>query len=244
MKLNACTKTMNGIFISFRYLAIICVGIQLIGCSATIRNHVSVPDDNIQGSNIRGGDIIDFKWPDIDLSIQVQNHLSHFGFVQLLFVPIIPVWSSKEKAQEGPYLTIWVNIIPKDNTFSFDPGRIILKFDDGSNVQVKKFIGPLESWSSARTVQEGCGKRRYSLGVATSRTVVYEEDLQTPQGPIPIPFETNLKGSCFLLGFSTNNSPERNFVLSIEGINKGSEQYTVPEIRFSKGAVWDMFPVP
>lgn len=141
--------------------------------------------------------------------------------------------------------------MPIDNTFSFDPGRVSLKFDDGTNVQVKEFIGPFKPWRSPRAAVRGCGKRRYSVGVATSRTVVGQKDIKMPHGSIPIPFEKKSFGwwnpdkehSCFLLRFDSKSSPDRSFVLSIEGIEKGGAQYSVPEIRFRKGSIWNLFSV-
>ena len=279
------TKTKNGITLCVRYLAVYILGIQLMGCGALMKHYASVPDENTPGARLSGGvvgkDIIAFSWLDLDLSIQVQNHLySGFSMLSLVVVPIIPLWEKEGEVQEGSYLLVWVDIVPKDNTFSFDPGRAILKFDDGTNVQVKEFVGPFKPWFSPRAVVRGCGERRYSLGVATSRSVVVEEDIKTPHGSIPIPFEKsfnwlalnplalpasiiasivtivtmdfssfsswwwNLEHSCFLLGFDTKSSPDRTFVLSIEGIYKSEAQYPVPEIRFRKGSIWNLFPVP
>jgi hypothetical protein len=229
-----------------------------MGCGVLSKHYASVPDQNTPGASIRGGrilggDIIDFSWPDIDLAIQVQNHLySGFSMLTVVFVPVIPLWEKESKPQEGAYLLVWVDIAPKDNTISFDPSRVTLRFDDGTNVQVKEFVGPFRPWSSPRAVVQGCGERRYSFGVATSRTVVGQEDIKTPHGSIPIPFEKKSFGwwnpdkghSCFLLGFNTNGSPDRSFVLSIEGIEKDGAQYPVPEVRFRKGTIWNLFPVP
>jgi len=220
------------------------MGIQLAGCSAVVRSKVSVPDHNIQGASLTDADTINFNWPDMDLSIQAQNHQGSIGFVQLFLVPIIPVWSTDKKEQDSFYFTFWVNISPKDNTFTFDPGRVTLKFDDRTKVHVKKFIGPLEPYIGARSNWYGCGGRRYS---GTSQRGIYgiaEEELKTPDGPISIPFSENSRGRCFLLGFDTNSSPDRSFILSIEGIEKKGLQYLIPEITFSKGADWDMLPVP
>lgn len=258
MKLIGSTMTKNGLSRYVRYLAVIYLGIQLMGCGVLVKHYASVPDENTTGASFRGGflvgnDIIAFSWPDIDLSIQVQNHLySGFSMLAVVVVPIIPLWEKQGEVQEGSYLLLWVDLVPKDNTFSFDPGRVTLKFDDGTNVQVKEFIGPFKPWYSPRAVVQGCGKRRYSLGVATSRTVVGDEDIKAPHGSIPITFEKKSFGwwnpdkghSCFLLGFDTNSSPNRTFVLSIEGIEKGGAQYPVPEIRFRKGSIWNLFPVP
>ena len=228
-----------------------------MGCGALVKHYVSVPDENTPGASLRGGfvgrDIIAFSWPDIDLAIQVQNHLySGFSMLTVVIVPVIPLWEKESETQAEAYLLLWVDIEPKDNTFLFDPGRVTLKFDDGTNVQVKEFIGPLKPWHSPRAVVEGCGKRRYSFGVATSRTVVGQEDIKTPDGSISIPFEKKSFGwwnldkghSCFLLGFDTKSSPDRTFVLTIEGIEKNGAQYPVPEIRFRKGSIWNLFPVP
>ena len=262
MKLIGSTKTKNGASSCVRYLAVIYLGIQLMGCGALIKHYASVPDENTPGASIRGdrilgGDIIDFSWPDIDLAIQVQNHLyAGLSMLIVVIVPVIPLWEKEGETQEGAYLLVWVDIAPKDNTFSFDPGRVTLRFDDGTNVQVKEFIGPFKPWRSPRAVVQGCGERQYSFGVATSRTVVGQEDIKTPHGSILIPFEkksfwnsyifrNSYKGhSCFLLGFDTKSSPDRTFVLSIEGIEKGGAQYPVPEVRFRKGSIWRLFPVP
>jgi hypothetical protein len=255
MKLIGSTKTKNGVSLCVRYLAVISLGIQLMGCGTYMKHYASVAEEEIPGASIGPGNIIRFRWPDLDLGIQVQNHLySGLSLFALVVVPVIPIWEREEQWEEGRYLMLWVDIAPKDNndTFSFDPGRVTLKFDDGTNVQVKEFVGPFKPWFSPRAVVRGCGNRRYSFGVATSRTVVGQEDIKTPHGSIPIPFEKKSFGwwnpdkghSCFLLGFNANGSPDRSFVLSIEGIEKGGVQYPVPEIRFKKGSIWNLFSVP
>jgi hypothetical protein len=256
VKLIGSTK--NGVSLCVRYLAVIYLGIQIMGCGALVKHYASVPDENTPGASFSGGyvgnDIITFSRPDLDLAIQVQNHLDS-GFSMFAFiVPVIPIWEREEQWEEGRYLILWVDIAPKDNnnTFSFDPGRVTLKFDDGTNVQVKEFVGPFKPWISPRAVVRGCGRRRYSFGVETSRTVVGQEDIKTPHGSIPIPFEkksfwrrySDRGHSCFLLGFNADGSPDRSFVLSIEGIEKSGAQYPVPEIRFKKGSIWKLYPLP
>lgn len=253
MKLVGSTKKKNGVSLCIRYLALVYLVILLTGCGALIKHHASVPDKNTPDASLSSG-IISFNWPDLDLALQVQNHLyAGFSMLHLTIVPI-PIWEKERQWEEGKYLVLWVDLAPKDHnqTFSFDPGRVTLKFDDGTKVQVKEFVGPAEPWFSIRAVTQGCGKRRYSFGVATSRSVVNQEDVKTPYGSIPIPLEQKSfeRGdpdnghSCFLLGFDTNGSPDRSFVLAIEGIEKGGVQYPVNEIRFKKGSIWRYFPVP
>ncbi len=256
MKLIGSPK--NGLTLCIQYLAVIYLGIQLMGCGVLVKHYASVPEDPLPNTSITSigpDNIIHFGWPDLDLAIQVQNYLyAGFSMAQLVIVPIIPIWEREGQWEEGRHLILWVDIEPKDksNAFSFDPGRVTLRFDDGTNVQVKEFVGPFKPWFSPRAVVRGCGKRRYSLGVATSRSVVGQEDIQTPHGSIPIPFEEKSFGwwhpeeghSCFLLAFDTNGSPDRSFVLSIEGIEKGGRQYPVPETRFKKGSIWKSYPVP
>lgn len=259
-----------------RYLLLASLAIQLLGCAVTQKYHASVADGIPAGAIIveldksareclfgtgpcrppsggtmgfvgQGGkDIILLILPDLGLWIQVQNHVytgdSRFGFI----LPFIPFHEKKGEIS-GP-LRIWLDFVPKDDTFSFDPGRVALKNENGTSVQAVNFIGPSNPWGSPRAVQQGCGERRYSVGIAVSRSEVRQEEVKTPQGPIAISPSTGSfpsKGhSCFMLWFDVDPSPDRSFVLSLGGITKVGVQYPVPEIRFKEGLTSRFFVVP
>jgi hypothetical protein len=259
-----------------RYLLLAGLAIQLLGCAVTQKYHVSVadgipagaikikpdkstleclfgkgpcqpPSGSTMGYVGQGGeDLIFLILKDLGLWIQVQDHVytgeTHFGFI----VPFIP-FHEKEGEISGP-LRVWLDFVPKDDAFSFDPGRVALKNEDGTSVPTVNFVGPSNPWGSPRAVQQGCGERRYSLGTAVSRTEVRQEDVKMPQGPIALspswgsfPFKGH---SCFMLWFDVDPSPERSFVLSLGGITKDGVQYPVPEIRFKAGLTSRYFVVP
>ena len=208
-----------------------CLGAFLAGC-ARLEFVVSVPAEIPVGA---AGDISDetirLELPGLKLSAQIQTY--------------------QEKG--NVYLTeplgVWLNFDTGDEMFYFNPGRVLLTADNEEAMTPMTFLGPETAWQSPRAVTRGCGPRVYSLGVAYSRTAVSDNDIRSgnpergvfrPSG-IPISFKGE---KCFMLWFDSKASPKRNYVLSIQDTSKAGEPYFIPDIRFRKGLVVKVFPIP
>lgn len=204
------------------------LGAFLAGC-ARLEFVVSVPAEIPAGA---AGDISDetirLELPGLKLSAQLQTY------------------REKGNVYLSEPLGVWLNFDTGDEMFYFNPGRVLLTADNEEAMTPMTFLGPETAWQSPRAVAQGCGPRRYSLGVAYSRidVSVYdkmsgnsEKGVFRPSG-IPISFKGE---QCFMLWFDTKASPKRNYVLSIQDTRKAGEPYFIPDIRFRKGLVVKYF---
>jgi len=215
------------------------LGIYLAGCAVSEQFTVSMPETvpvGVTGAVIK--DVLQIELAGLKLSVQVQNYRdTGRGLGPDPDPPFNPV-SQKRWTPDGP-LRIWLGLVPSEEGFSFDPGRVLIKYSDGTSVRASAFIGPADIWASVRDVSMGCGARRYSMGVALSRMEPQKEGIKVPQGPIPFSDKR-----CFVLWFDTDAFPGRNFALLIEGIEKSGKPIPIHEIRYQRGSVLKYFVVP
>src|SRR5712691_5019963 len=105
-------------------------------------------------------------------------------------------------------------------TLSFDPGHVVLKFEDGEMVQLASYRGPDLLRVNPRAVGPSCGWASQRLQV------------KAPRGPIPFTWR-----ACFLLLFDTSASPERSFTLVIDELRKAGEYVPILSVDFKRGSV-------
>ncbi len=226
------------------HLVIVFGALCLPGCGVLQEYEVSVPEAVPPGfvGEISGA-ILQLQLLDLRLAVEIQNYRRTGN--SLIWGPwmlplSVPVW--EEPGAVSRELLIWLALTPMDGkeTFTFDASRIILKAEHGEQVEPTDFIGPSSLiWQSPRAVARGCGRRRYSVGIAISRMDVAPEDIKTPRMPV------SFRGpNCFVLRFNTSASPERRLALSIEGVRKAGQPIQLPETRYRKGLVVKVLVVP
>ena len=223
----------NSLPAAIKLITAACIGMYLQGCMAIVQFGVSVPQGIPAGvkGDIRD-DFVRLVLPGLNLEVQVQNYQdSGAGLGPDPHPSLIP-GSQERWAPYGP-LRIWLAVEPAEEGFSFDPGRVLIKYGDGTSVKPSAFIGPATIWGSARDVSLGCGARRYGFGVALSRMEPQREGVKAPQGPVPFSGKR-----CFVLWFDTDASPARDFALLIDGIEKSGRPIPIPEVRYKSGSVW------
>jgi hypothetical protein len=238
-----------------RYFITAGLAIQLMGCIVLAKYNVSeadkIPKVYREGCVPAGHIAAVGNFQELCLFIEAQNRVATGFSAAGIFLPIIPIWGHEgfdilaENKENPNGLPIWLAFSPADTTFSFDPGRVILKYNDGTSVKTKNFMGP--GHLTGRPVQMGCKESRNDAELRILR----KEDIMIPQGPVSIPFSKDRSvrfslyhSACFILWFETDSSPNRDFVLSIEGIEKNGEKYSVPEITFKKGSIWGVVVMP
>lgn len=201
----------------------------LAGC-AIVRFDVSVPQEIPIGAVAKvSEEIITLELPGLNLSAQLQNYRPDGG------------------ASPSP-LGIWLGLEAKTAGFAIDPGRIALRTNNGTNLRPLTFMGPAAPWVSVRAAGMGCGPRRYSWGWSISRLDLSLADTKigNPAKGVfkpavgSIPFKGR---ACLMVWFDTDPSPERIFVLSVNGITKAGQSVSVPQITFKKGVVTKRFPL-
>jgi hypothetical protein len=222
---NACTFVLQRVAKAARAVAVKLVqfagfitllfglsfALLLEGCAETVKWYVSVPERvpaDVSGSI--SDDIVRLSLEDVNVSVQMQNYLG----------------------VGGPGLGVWLSLETKGEGFSLDPGRVVLKTDSGESLTPVGFLGPDKPWQSPRSFGMGCGPRRYNLGWALSKIDLPRAVIMRPAGAVPF-----LGLSCVMLGFLTDPSPDRGFILAIAGIRKGDQPIAVPELSFRKGLV-------
>ena len=136
----------------------------------------------------------------------------------------------------------------RDEGFAIDPGRIAVRSNNGTNLRPLTFLGPAAPWVSVRAAGMGCGPRRYNWGWSISRLDLSLTDAKigNPAKGVSKPAVGSIPfkgGACLMMWFDTDPSPERIFVLSVNGITKAGQLVSIPEITFKKGVVTKRFPL-
>lgn len=213
---------------------------SLSGCSAILTSVSSHPVNLPQNAESKKNGVFVLKWPDLEVSIQVQNDPSGVAVAQFLMVPIFPVWVH----EHHDYLRIWLNVKPNEEGFSVDPRKIFVKNEDDIIVPVNRYYGPCDPYLSSRGTWYTCGRLTTTINGIKYIARSEEGDAKIPLVPIAIPYSRDSKGKSLFLEFDTESSPEHSIALSIKGIYKDKEKYTIPEICFKRGRNWDMLPIP
>ena len=183
----------------------ICFAIQLQGCGF-FAYEVSVPAAVPPGGQGRvvNDDAIELTLlPGMNVWIQVRNHTS-----------------STSLPHKKLGILLWITSESGEESFSFDPGRVVLRFGGGEIVRLSSYGGPDLLRVNPRAVGSSCGWASQRLQV------------RTPQGPVQ--FRSR---ACFMLWFNTSAAPDRNFTLALEEVRKAGEHVAVPPIEFKKGTV-------
>lgn len=203
--------------------------IFLGGC-VTVGFDVSIPQEIPIGAvNKVSAEVITLELPALNLSAQLQNYRPDGG------------------ASPRP-LTLWLGLEAKNEGLAIDPSGIALRTDNGTNLRPLTFMGPAAPWVSVRAAGMGCGPRRYTWGWSISRVDLSLDDAKTgnPAKGVSKPpvGSISFRGrACFMVWFDTDPSPERIFVLSVNGITKAGQSIKIPEITFKKGFVTKYFPL-
>jgi hypothetical protein len=203
--------------------------IFLGGC-VTVRFDVSMPQEIPLGAvNQVSAEVITLELPALNLSAQLQNYRPDGG------------------ASPRP-LTLWLGLDAKKEGLAIDPAGIALRTDNGTNLRPLTFMGPAAPWISVRAAGMGCGPRKYTWGWSISRVDLSLDDVKigNPAKGVSKPTvgSISFKGrACFMVWFDTDPSPERIFVLSVNGITRAGQSIKIPEITFKKGFVTKYFPL-
>lgn len=184
------------------------LAVHLQGCGV-FTYEVSVPGAVPYGVQGRiADDVIDLTLlPDMHLGMQVRNHTS-----------------STSLPHQHLGVLLWVKSKSSDETFSFDPGRVVLRFGNGEEVRVSSYGGPELLRANPRGVGPSCGW-------ATQRLQV-----RMPQGPVPFRSHPH-SGACFMLWFETSAIPDRDFTLVVDEVKRAGEKVAIPPIEFKQGSV-------
>ena len=185
-------------------ILIACLAVPLQGCGVFAYD-ASVPSAIPPGvkGRIVDGDALDLTLPGLHVWMQVRNHTS-----------------STTLPHQNLGILLWIESKSEHETLSFDPGHVVLKFEDGEVVQLASYGGPDLLRVNPRAVGPSCGWASQRLQV------------KAPRGPIPFTWR-----ACFLLLFDTSASPDRSFTLVIEELKKAGEYVLIPPVDFKKGSV-------
>ncbi|HYO47988.1 MAG TPA: hypothetical protein VEY33_15020 [Gemmatimonadota bacterium] len=154
---------------------------------------------------------------DLDLRIAMRNHRpyqvkSKWGFGFLLFpMPLIlpvPARVAEPSSSEAavPHV-IFLTFDPREEGFTFDPGAVTVTSDDGADLSMEAFIGPVDgsctgTWAGSETVRE------FALN--------------------------SLETTCFGLQFPMQISPDIGFHLNLSGLSQHGEPTLPLALRFAK----------
>jgi hypothetical protein len=166
---------------------------------------VSVPSGippGVEGRIVQG-DALDLTLPSLHVWMQVRNHTS-----------------STTVPHKNLGILLWIESGSAHETFSFDPGHVVLKFQDGEVVQLTSYGGPDLLRVNPRAAGPSCGWASQRL------------EVKAPRGPISFTWR-----ACFLLLFDTSASPDRSFTLVIEELKKAGEYVSIPPVEFKRGSV-------
>lgn len=213
-------------------MVIVCLSVASAGC--VTRFHVSVPEEIPEGrvGGFYGKETIHLEIPGLELSAQLQTY-QRKGSTFLI-----------------ERLGVWLLFDTDDEVFAINPERVLLA-KNGKELKPMTYLGPETKWISPRAAALGCGPhlRRYSLGWAPLKMEITVDDVENGNDEIRI-FKTSGKAvsfkgeKCFMLWYPTEASPEPDYILSIQGVTRAGEPFSIPEIRFRKGSVNRMFPFP
>lgn len=221
---------------------ILLASIQTLGCSIRSKSVSTVKTVPSAVEKLRNGARL--RLPGFQLSVQPQNFGSHRG---VAFVPVpIPFGGNEGRTSLYP---IWIELSPESTSISFDPTGVKLAPEGDDAVPPAAILGPGvggheivspaggEGFLCGRP-QEPLNEQKLELPVE-KRFIRYAEifDVSRPPlkespGVVPIGRPT-----CFVLGFSTDSSPDRRFVLRIDGIMRNDRPVAVPPLELRRGAV-------
>jgi hypothetical protein len=205
------------------------LAVAVAGC-VTVQATVSVPRVPASSTGEVSDEVLRLTLSGLTLSTHMYNY-----------------HPTEQKGQ--PPVGLWLGLDAQDNTFTFDPGLVILTANTGEPARPITIIGPATPWKSLRSVGMGCGPRRYAMGWAWHKMDITVGDIKYgnpakgvwKQSPGPV----QLKGStCFVLFFDTDPDPDRTFVLSVQGTRKAGEPFLIPDITFSKGSISKPVTIP
>lgn len=220
---------------------------SLPGCAVLAREVFSSPtspgasDKHDMSHNFRyvhvagSRDDLQFELPGLDLSVTAKNPVTSvisFGPFLIVPLPVIPypfavleLFSSQSRTSSPMWFE--VRLSPQKAGFSFDPRLVTLKMDNGEILKPTTFEGP-------RLGQRYPG--RWPCG---------ENWLASAKSGKEAAAVVSLKDfTCFMVGFDTSSSPEREFELSIEGVQQNGEPLPVPSIYLKSGSAWVMYVGP
>lgn len=213
-------------------MVLVCLGVASAGCAT--RFHVSVPESIPEGKvgGSYGDETIELELPGLDLSAQLQTYQTE-GSTFLI-----------------ERLGVWLKFDTGDETFAINPGRVLLA-KNGKTLEPMTYLGPETMWHSPRAAALGCGPhlRRYSLGWGLLKMEIAVDDVENGnvvKGILkPSGKAVSFKGEkCFMLWYPTEASPEPGYVLSIQEVTRAGQTFSIPEIKYRKGSVSRVFPIP
>lgn len=185
------------------------------------------------GSVLKGSyDNVQFQLSDIDLSVKLQNHqIAHIfiGPAIIIPLPILP-WPPgiikllSRPPEPAPMLWLEIRLDPVGEEFSIDPLKTIIQTEDRTSHQA---VGFIQSHGIRYPGRWPCS---WSMQSKLTSTLVE-------------PIKLN-QVTCFAMRFDMSSSPDQNFTLEINGINKAGQPVTVPTIRIKKGSSWSLRSFP
>jgi hypothetical protein len=178
------------------------VALLTVGCQAEARHVYSEPRvESNKDVRLENGTIF---LPDLEIWILSQNRRGMGLMVYPVPMPIDPGDDFSRPYQ------ITISIKPKVDSFSFDPGKLILWV----NTEVKSV------------------PQRIKSGVSTRGVVPLETFAPSPIRLIPLRRDVS---TTLTLEFDIYPpDPSDTFFLDIEGLTRFGEPYTVPRLRFEK----------
>ena len=239
-----------------RLLVAACAIALFGGCVAVQRYTGSRSAEAPPKARWKPGDGVTRELNDVTVYVQVQNHRRAWSAIFLLApIPVIPIPGKGSDQQ----LEVLIELEPRDASFSFDPGRLVLTPDGRTPIVPSGFWGPGNSlqepnggsWGlSSYPVRRLCGvpRREGSGEVPAGKVRGIPADVEcfncgkgsppakVPEGPV------SLTGpSCFVLLFPARVRAKEAFALSIDGLIRAGAPVDVPVMHFRKGACTEYF---
>jgi hypothetical protein len=166
-----------------------------------------------------------------------RNERQWFNILGII-VPFLPLpgnenlseaYSSRQK--RGPLFVMRLTLNPKGDAFTFDPNRVSLSLPSESELYPSVFWG---AQSNRGNPDSNCSPFIY-FDPEIPETIVTADSTDHME----IREET-----CFTYLFNTAPpSPDMDFFLSITGIRKAGEMFTVPPIRFQRQSGWSLMQI-
>ena len=170
------------------------------------------------------GDTIQVR--EVALTVLPRNERVWFGVLGII-VPFLPLpgndnlsESYSSRQNRGPLFVMRLTLNPKAGDFAFDPTRVSLSLPSEAELYPSVFWGPQSNRGNPDT---DCSPFIY-FDSKIPETIVTAETI----AHMEIREET-----CFTYLFNTAPpSPDQDFFISITGIRKAGQMFTVPPIRF------------
>ncbi len=178
--------------------------------------------------------------PGLDLKVVSMNEdcysFALFGYI----VPIIP-FPAFLFPFDRPQFEILLVLDPEGEDFALDPGSIVLQVSERpavSPVGFKRGPGAFasEDGDGGFLLYHGDGGLLLSLGKPPPSVSCMDVDSQCDTVPIPVSPIPVRERTCFLLIFDIRPPlPKKQFTLSIDGVTKAGQPFSIPPIHFKKG---------